>query len=160
MENIYRDRLLTPHKGDGLYNPVATTIYGGLFTSRGYTVTFPSFDPGKPHEAVYHFTGLPDIGRDCEIYLGVGSRLPPDEQAQLVLELSNDRGEIVFRAEGSGREFQAWGPSRGFYELYQPGAHCFRPVTEEQYALRVKYSPGVGSSVEIARVVLWCGGRI
>src|ERR1700726_2894870 len=49
------------YAGDGVITD--TSQPSGLFGTRGYVVDFPKFDPRRPYQATYRFSGLPTLGR-------------------------------------------------------------------------------------------------
>lgn len=148
-------RPLLPHKGDGEFADV--TVRGkvcvpcgpSLWDFRAYSVTFPDFDLTADHRAEYTVAGLPEIGRDCMLYLAiddpVAEWMARDEKirplrAHLLMEIVREDGEVIRRGEGALGQW-TWGFSDGKHRLYQLSSLLqFPPSHAEAYTFRVSYT--------------------
>jgi hypothetical protein len=117
---------------------------------RGYSISMPAFDMGGPHRAEYRVSQLPDIGRDCTLYLAIddpgGRFLFQDSEVSrlrgvLRLEVMNAQG-VIHRAEGPLWDW-TWNhrADEPRHRLYQ--SHAFLelpPRAGQEYTLRISYS--------------------
>jgi hypothetical protein len=163
-------RPIQPPTGDGTFTDLSwrVPLLPGLplYTVRGYAVALPAFDLGQPHSAEYRVGRLPDIGRECALYLAVddpGVRwLGRDQEirkfrGRLRLRLTVVRGEEL-RPEGRLSEW-VWGHWKGAHRLYQMSAVSFTPRPDALYTLRVDWDGEAGLAGVRAYGYLECGGR-
>ena len=141
-------RLLLPpvpsHQGDGIFEDVSW--FAGPFPIRGYTVTLPELDLGRPHKSEYRLAELPNIGLPCGVYLGIhdhDNRLWRDTKkfdGALRFELLDSRSLPVVDVSGRLGDF-IWRGSNDQHGLYQMNRSFFAPDTDEEYRLRLTYTP-------------------
>jgi hypothetical protein len=154
-------RPLSAHHGDGTFADITRRT---PFALPGYTVSMPAFDLALPHQAEYRMSRLPDIGRDCGLFLAI--RDPDDgwwgrDQAHLAgelrLELLDAEGRAVVRVNGRLGEY-IWCGKRELSALYQPRKSFFRPDSRQEYRARVWYTPDPRLAGYEGFVYLWAGG--
>jgi hypothetical protein len=162
---------LTGYRGDGTFQD--RTRRSGPLLIRGYDISMPEFDLGRPFEAEYRVAGLPDIGKKCGIYLAMPfkPRLSDTDKigGSLGFELLDSHDRTLAKASGKLGEY-IWAEG-GKYELYQlkesprrketPAPtedSFFRPDPKEEYRLRVTYVPPPELEEREGYVWLRCGG--
>lgn len=165
-------RPLSPHSGDGEF--ADTTVRGrlcvggpSLFDFRGYSVTMPGFDLAADYRAEYRVSGLPDIGRDCTLYLRIdepeATWMARDEKqrrlrAWLRLEVAEEGGRVVRLDEGRLGEWR-WGFAEGQHLLYKLHGSTVRPARGQAYVIRVTYTGDEALAGLQGRCSLACGPR-
>lgn len=135
------------HQGDGVFRNISRRI--GLIPLPGYTISMPEFDLTQPFQAEYKVSGLTNLGRKCGVYLafddpelnlakpiGQEKERPPT----LSLMLTDSRGRTVVDAKGNLHEF-IWSSAGSRIMLYQMERSFFHPNINEEYTLRIAYTP-------------------
>jgi hypothetical protein len=148
---IARYLLLPPvssHRGDGTFQDISW--FAGPFPIRGYSVTMPELDLGSPLELEYRLADLPNIGLPCGVYLAIRDhddglwRDTKKFDGKLRLELLDSRSLPVVDVSGRLGDFIWWGFD-DLHALYQMDRSFFTPDTDEEYRLRLTYTPIQGS---------------
>jgi hypothetical protein len=161
---------LQAHTGDGTFADLSwrARAFGvPVFDVRGFSVSMPGFDMGDPHQDEYRVASLPDIGRDCMLYLAIDDPqyqwLGRDSEihqlrGRLRLEVIDGRGEVVRQAEGPLGEW-VWGNWRGAHRLHKMFAMSFPARHDQEYTLRVSYSGDQALAGMRGYCYLECGAR-
>ncbi len=137
---------IPPHHGDGEFHDI--TRKPGPLVIRGYEISMPSFDLGKPLTAEYHLASLPDIGRDCGTYLAyrdpksLSYGLHRLLDGWLELEVTDRRGRVVAASSGRLRDYTCM-QTLDLHAFYQLNKSSFRPDRGEEYTIRLSYQPDV-----------------
>jgi hypothetical protein len=157
--------------GDGEFTDLswrARACFVPVIDVRGYAVTMPRFELGKDHTAAYRVARLPDIGRQCNLYLAIddpqGRWLMRDEEirelrGKLRLEVIDGDGRVIHHADGPLSDY-IWGYWREANRLHQTDALSFRPQPNEEYTLRVVYQADPTLATYWGYCYLECGGRL
>jgi hypothetical protein len=151
---------LAAHRGVGKFEDLSGKA--GPFI-RGYSISLPVFDLSSPHEAEYELAELPNIQKECGVYLAIlhdeGTpwlRETKDIDGELLLELVDAGGNAVVNVSGPLGDY-IWAQGSRF-ELYQLDKSFFVPDPKQEYKLRVSYSPDPRLSGMRGFVYLRCGG--
>jgi hypothetical protein len=170
----YHCRPLEPlhaHSGDGEFTDLSwrSRFWGvfPVFDVRGFAVSMPGFDLGKDHTASYRVNHLPDIGRECMLYLAIDN--PQDQwitrgeelrklRGSLMLEVIDGDSKVIYHAQGSLSDY-IWAWWNGKTLLYQLDALSFASRPSEEYTLRVIYHADPGLALYQGYCYLACGGR-
>lgn len=135
---------IPPHRGDGSFQDLSRRA--GPFALPGYCISMAEFDLARSHEAEYHFTALPNIGRKCGVHLAIRDHdgrwwgTTRHLNGKLTLELLNSEGHKVVAAGGRLGDYIWWGFS-DLHALYQMEKSFFTPDGKQEYRLRVSYEP-------------------
>ncbi|HEV7669380.1 MAG TPA: hypothetical protein VGS22_12720 [Thermoanaerobaculia bacterium] len=106
----------------------------------------PELDLSSPHESEYRLTDLPYIGRPCGVYLAIRDhddglwRDTKKFDGKLRLELLDSRSQPVVDVSGRLGDF-IWSESDDLHALYQRDRSFFTPDPDEEYRLRLTYTP-------------------
>jgi hypothetical protein len=137
--------LLTPHEGDGTFADISRRA---VFVMPGYAISMPAFDLGESHQAEYRVSRLPDIGRDCGLYLAfhtddnrwwqgtTSSRVG----GHLRLELLDADDQTVVNVSGKLGKY-IWYGRGDLCALYKLHESFFRPDSRQEYRARIWYTP-------------------
>ena len=123
----------------------------------------PELDLGSPVEVEYRLTDLPNIGLPCGVYLGIRDhdnglwRDTKKFDGKLRLELLDSRRLSVVDVSGRLGDFIWWGFDDR-HALYQMDRSFFTPDTDEEYRLRLTYTPDPRLARYKGFVYLWSGG--
>ena len=143
-------KALPAHSGDGEFTDLswrARACGVPVIDVRGYAVSMPRFNLGQDYTAEYRVARLPDIGRECRLYLAIDD--PQDRwlfrddeicklRGALRLEVIDANGDVVYHSEGPLSSY-VWGNWFGAHRLYQLEAERFLPDPGNEYTLRVVY---------------------
>jgi hypothetical protein len=169
----YRCLPLTPlsaPEGDGEFTDLswrARACGVPVIDVRGFAVSMPRFDLGKDHTAEYRVARLPDIGRECMLYLAIDDPqgrwfMRQDEipklRGSLTLEVIDGDGSVVSHAEGPLSAY-VWGYWRAADRLYQMDASSF-PTRSSKYTLRVVYQTDPALATYWGYCYLECKARL
>jgi hypothetical protein len=164
---------MSPHTGDGEFADLSVPIRlccvvePPVFIVRGYSVTFSDFDMGADYGAEYRVTNLPDISRDCKLYLGIddhkGEWFTRTEKirrlhADLGLEVVDGNGDVLCQANGPLINW-VWGFWHGQCRLHQMSALSFSPTHDQTYTFRLKYTGDKALTGLRGYCYLECGAR-
>lgn len=163
-------RPLQAHTGDGTFTDLSwrgRACGVPVFEVRGFSVSMPTFDMGESHHAEYRVAHLPDIGRECMLYLAIDD---PQHQwlfndgeicqlrGHLRLEVLDEQGQVICQAEGALGKW-VWGNWRGAHRLHQMFALSFSAIHDQEYTLSVLYSGDRALAGLRGYCSLECGGH-
>jgi hypothetical protein len=140
-----------------------------ILNFRGFAVSMPPFDLGKDHTASYRVSRLPDIGRECQLYLAIDDPRHRwnfrDKEIRklhgsLRLEVVDGQGATIGQSVGPLSD-HVWGFWRDAHRLYheQMGRLRFPARADEEYTLRVVYQADPSLEGYEGYCYLECGGR-
>ncbi len=116
----------------------------------------------EPFQAEYRIANVPEIGRECGVYLAFHD---PDGRCsgapgpgELQLELFDARGKSTVKVAGGTGDF-IWYGFRDVHAAYQLHRSFFVPSTDEDYTVRVSWEPGPKLAPYKGFVYLECGGH-
>lgn len=150
---------LPAYRGDGEFHDLTGRSLGPAFS-----IHMPKFDLGQPFEAKYHATGLKRVGWDCALYLAtepIPDRVWADIDrlgGHLSLDLIDSRGAPLVNVGGKLGEF-GWTADFEHVEFAKFPACRFEPDPNEQYVIRVSYSPDPRLKGLKGYVYIRSGGR-
>ena len=150
-----------PHRGDGAFANISQRV--GPLAVPGYSIAMPEFDLTKPFQAEYRIANMPDIGRECGVYLafhdsdhkywdGPGS-------GRIEIELVDSRRTSIIKVAG-GTEHFIWYGFQDIHAAYQLHRSFFAPNVDEEYTVRVSWEPGTLAAPFKGFIYLECGGSI
>lgn len=161
---------LQAHTGDGDFADLSRKVrLIGNMTSelRGFSVSMPRFDLGQAYHAEYRIARLPNIRRDCRLYLAIhdaddvwGSKENEIRalRGTLRFEIVNKHGVRVCEAEGPLSQW-GWGHWCDAQRLGKHPGCSFRAREDEAYTLRISYSGEPALAGMSGFCYLECGAR-